>query len=323
MPSTPQSLVLGFAARLPAEVFRPFTESLRASGFKGRFILVLGEYDHRNRALLRGMADEVVDVSPQYRDVGERTHAALNWLRHQRGARRAYPAAFRVAASLGRERAADERWSALEYRLEGLQALRYRHYYDVLTQLAPDTDQVLISDLRDVVFQADPFEQPLEALEVFLEEEGPTLAEEPFNGRWVRNLYGPGRLEQIGAQVPSCSGTVLGPREAMLDYLSRMAGAISWRRRPLGSHDQGVHNNLLRTGALPAARVVPNGTGRVVTLGGVKQVRQDADGRVWNADGTLPAVVHQYDRHPEIIPTLLAAVIRPDAGVSPAPVQHA
>jgi hypothetical protein len=77
------------------------------------------------------------------------------------------------------------------------------------------------------------------------------------------------------------------------------ATAIVWRRRPLGSHDQGVHNYLLRTGRLETM-IVTNGTGRVLTMGGMSHIRRADDGTVLNDNGTIPAILHQSARKPQI-----------------------
>jgi hypothetical protein len=151
-----------------------------------------------------------------------------------------------------------------------------------------------------VVFQDDPFAEPVTGLEVFLEDAAQHLEHDAFNSRWIADLFGSARLAEIGSNVISCSGTVIGSREAMLRYLSRMAAAIHWRRRPLGCHDQGIHNHLLRAGQLAPVQVVRNEHGRVLTMGAMKTYRQDEFGRVLNADGTVPAVVHQFDRHPRL-----------------------
>ena len=246
------------------------------------------------------LADITICVDDDYQmSLGPAVARVLRRLRDTRRVRRVYPSMFHLATVIGRERYALDRWRTLEFHLEGLQALRYAHYYEIL-QRTPDTDQVLLTDVRDVLFQSDPFTPPAQQLEVFLEEPGLTIGSEPFNRRWIHNLYGADELAAIGGLTASCSGTVAGPRDAVLNYLKEMSEAIMTRRRPLGSHDQGVHNHLLRHDRFPHARIVPNGYGRVLTMGGMRQVRRDAEGRALNHDGTVPAVIHQYDRHPTI-----------------------
>jgi hypothetical protein len=307
MTSTPRSLVLGFAASLPADSFRPFVTSLRATGYRGRFGLITAKCTPDQREQFRELADLHWDVDDQFlaQAASPRQIATLRWLRSQRGARRLYPKAFQVAARLTRERDQQARWERLEYELEGLQALRYRLYYAFLQDVAPDADVIMVSDLRDVLFQADPFDPPVDGLELFLEDPKSRLGTEPFNRRWLASLYGPGRMAAIADECTSCSGTTFGTRDAMLDYLTQMSHAIQWRRQPLGAHDQGVHNHLLRSGQFRNATIVQNGLGRVLTMGMLDDVGMAEDGSVLNGDGSLPPVLHQYDRHIDLAPQLL------------------
>jgi hypothetical protein len=92
----------------------------------------------------------------------------------------------------------------------------------------------------------------------------------------------------------------------MMAYLSEMIAGIIWRRRPMGPLDQGVHNALFHGGRLADSRVIPNEYGRVLTLGLMSSPHVNEEGYLVNADGSLPAVVHQWDRHPELVPRLRA-----------------
>jgi len=310
MASTPSSLVLGVATWLAPEHFEPFARSLRATGYRGRLGMILGHYDPATARGFDGLADFTITVDDSYADVNPTLARALRAVRTVRGVRRTYSRAFRLA-SRARESRALARWSALEFELEGLQSLRFGHYYDVVQREGAGADQVLLSDMRDVLFQADPFETPVEGLEVFLEEPHMTIADEWFTHRWMLSLYGQEEVSELAHEVASCSGTVVGDRASMLRYLREMSQAIVWRRRPLGSHDQAVHNHLLRTGRLDPVEIVANGAGRVLTMAEMADIRRDADGRVLNADGSLPAVLHQYDRHPTLAGELVERLAGP------------
>jgi hypothetical protein len=74
----------------------------------------------------------------------------------------------------------------------------------------------------------------------------------------------------------------------------------------MGSHDQAVHNGLIHTGRLPSAKVVPNEDGRVLTVGRMAALHMSDSGVLLNADGSIPAVIHQWDRHPSLISRLRA-----------------
>lgn len=314
MGSTSSSLVLGLAAGLPTESIEPCVRSLRASGYRGRVGLVLAKNDAATARQLEGLADLTLTADQRYRSPAPKLvirclRAARN-RRERKAFKRAYNGAFMVWAAACRERHSREHWERLEFTFEGLQALRYKYYYEILQTDARDADQVLLTDLRDVLFQRDPFEEPLDSLEVFLEVPSHALATEVSNRTWNEALFDPSYLERFGDLTVSCSGTVIGPRAAILDYLKEMQGETIWRRRPLGAADQAIHNYLIRTDRLPAARVVANEHGRVLTMFEMTSVRRNAAGEICNADGSVPAVLHQYDRIPslaaELVPRLTA-----------------
>ncbi len=306
MASTPSSLVLGCATHLPASVFRPFVHSLRASGFQGRLGLVLGHYPPEQLREFAALADFTVAVSGEYEEVNARLVGTLRFLRSRGRTRVLYPAAFAAASRARGGRGAAARWRALELTLEGLQALRYAHYHEIVARAGADVDQVFITDLRDVLFQRDPFDPPLGGLELALEEPRVTIATEPWTRAWMQDVYGAREVAALGAEVVSCSGTTIGRREDMLRYLSAMSQEIEGRWIPFGSHDQAVHNHLLRHGRLGEVTLAQNGRGRVLTMAGMSRVERDGEGRVLNADGTVPAVLHQYDRFRGLAVDLLA-----------------
>jgi hypothetical protein len=301
-----RALVLGAYSHYPIEMLQPFVHSLRATGFQGRFHVVAAGYDTAGLSRLRELADHVRAVDDDYSPRPPRASSALALARRQRGLRRFYPALFEAVARVGSERNSLEKWRNLEFHLEGLQSLRYEHYYRSLVEDAPDADVVMLTDLRDVVFQRDPFADPVTGLEVYLEDSSEQIGSDGFNTRWVRDLYGKRSVDAWRGRPVSCSGVVVGTRPAIMTYLVEMIAGIVWRRRPMGAHDQGVHNGLLQSGRLALAKVVLNEQGRVITLGRVSAPHVREDGVVVNADGTVPAVVHQWDRHPLLLSRIAA-----------------
>jgi len=308
--STERSLVLGAYSGLPARFVEPFAASLRATEFKGSFCIVAGRCEPQERARLEALADSVIDADPEYPDERRIARTLLARLRRTRGLRRVYAPTFKAVARGTSFRT----WSSLEYHLEGLQALRYRHYHRIILEREPAPDFVLLTDLRDVVFQRDPFADRVDGLELFFEDASVRFGEDHFNTRWIRDVYGHAQLDRMRGNPVSCSGTVVGTRQAMLAYLAEMIGQIALQRGPIGSRDQAVHNVLIASGRLPSALLVRNGYGRVLTLGAMKTFELASDGKVLNADGSVPAVLHQWDRHR----ALAARVERPPA-VSLAP----
>lgn len=86
----------------------------------------------------------------------------------------------------------------------------------------------------------------------------------------------------------------------MSRYLAKMSAEVAKHSRPLGSHDQGIHNYLLRNGLLAPVTVYANGQGPVLTMSIGYKYRQDSAGHLINDDQMVVPVVHQYDRHPNL-----------------------
>lgn len=177
---------------------------------------------------------------------------------------------------------------------------RYRCYLDFLLTNAGGYSKVLISDVRDVYFQGDPFEAPGVAdFTSFFEPGGVTCAEER-NHRWIKAVYGSKVANEMADHGVICSGVSIGSTTGMLDYLRRMSDEIS-SRAVIPYSDQGIHNVLIRQGSLRAS-ILENRDSLTLTAGidtSGTDYRIDGD-RILSPDGSAFRVVHQFDRHPDL-----------------------
>jgi len=294
-----RTLVAGAFWGLPAELLAPFAASLQSTGFSGRLLILAAHLPPAEIDRLRELADEVEVVDPPSGLLTKATASLLKRLKLQRGLRRLYPRAFRLAVRLAPRGRRDAWWAKLELSLHGLQSLRYEGYAAYLDRRADEYDAVLIADVRDVIFQRTPFDPMPTGLEVFLEEPRTTLSSPGFNSSWGRDLYGP-RWTEVGDGPVSCSGVTAGTATDVHRYCRTMAAEVRTARIGLGPRDQAIHNWLLRQGQLNPVEQVVNGSGRVFTVDQYVMPTLDERGLILNADGSVPAVVHQYDRHPSL-----------------------
>ena len=292
-------LILGCHWGLDASLLDSLLTSIEIEGLADSVVLVVAQSDEQTVVALRQRVT-VLEVDERFPSKAPAVAVRiLRTLKSTRGLRKHYPACFRLMLRLLRAAPGTAIAEDLEFQLHGLQSLRYKLYLDYLTDHAPNATHIAICDLRDVVFQGDPF-VGLEGLEVYLEDDTSRFTADGFNGRWIRDLYGDAELERIASEPVSCSGVTIGKRAPMIRYLKLMAEEIAQQRFPLGPHDQAVHNHLLASGLLDFATTIPNGQGRVATLGLQPDIEVDSSGLVRNSDGTVPAVVHQHDRHAHI-----------------------
>lgn len=182
-------------------------------------------------------------------------------------------------------------------------ALRYWLYRQYLEESAVRYGSILLTDLRDVVFQRDPFSFPWSGgLNCVLEDRRMTIGRCPHNAHWVATHQGREALGRIADQPISCSGTTVGDHDATQRYLEIMLDRLlpfDGGERIAG-YDQGVHNMLVHTGMLDNLTLHDN-AGPVVTLGHtVGEPAIDDEGFVLNESGERAHLVHQYDRKPNL-----------------------
>jgi hypothetical protein len=103
-----------------------------------------------------------------------------------------------------------------------------------------------------------------------------------------------------------CAGVTVGPGELVLRYLQVMADYLLRLPHQGVGLDQAVHNYVLHKGLVPGARLIPNGSGMVSTLGIVPEARVN--------ELLSSAVLHQYDRHPAVSARLLDSLGPADPG---------
>lgn len=177
---------------------------------------------------------------------------------------------------------------------------------------APDGvayNRLLLADVRDVVFQGDPFRQAPPGRVLFFLESRRTLGTCPINADWMTRAYGEAALRELANQPVSCAGTIMGTPDGLLEYLALMVRdlvAVPPQHRFSGV-DQAVHNYILGKGLLNGAVAVPNGAS-VMTVASEPPtgVQLDAASRIVNDDGRISEVVHQYDRDPMVLAAVAA-----------------
>eukprot|EP00940_MAST-03C_sp_MAST-3C-sp2_P000001 g1.t1 len=170
------------------------------------------------------------------------------------------------------------------------------------------------TDFRDVFFQDDPFKSIPSGYDLILAEEYKNVKIRtcPYNSDWIRTCWGDTFLNKIGDNSPICSGTIMGTPAGMEALRVAMLAEMekSNKKRDCSARDQGHLNYLYFADKLHVPTLVePRGTGIVNTVGYITPRSTitrylNADGLAKNEDGSISAVVHQYDRFPQLSATL-------------------
>ncbi|WP_409019086.1 hypothetical protein [Brevundimonas vesicularis] len=171
-----------------------------------------------------------------------------------------------------------------------------------LLEERPWVRHALLTDVRDVVFQGNPFGSQPASLDVFSEGDTP-LRGHDFNMKYLRAIAGDSLAQALGEKACICVGTVMGERESLIRFcrLILLLGAIP--RSAIGGAfgaDQATANLAVHLGLIEA-EIHPNFR-RVATLGLTPPGRCHFDGAfIRNPDGSASPIVHQHDRHPDLL----------------------
>ena len=187
-------------------------------------------------------------------------------------------------------------------------ARRYAIYLDYLRAGLARYDQVMISDVRDVVFQRNPFDGITSPkCHFYLESAVRTIGEDPTNWRWVRGCFSAAEAERLAPCRISCSGITIGGASAILAYLERMVARIRtmpWRiyRRIGHGYDQAIHNYLVHLDPAIDGIVVDNNR-HIATMALEPRAfyRVDRESLIYGPDNHLFPICHQYDRFPDLL----------------------
>jgi FkbM family methyltransferase len=157
----------------------------------------------------------------------------------------------------------------------------------------------MITDVRDVFFQSNPFIIPF-SHEVCFAAEDRIIADEVCNASWITDIYGKKIFDEICGETITCSGTTLGTASAMTAYITMMCQELSWRRYDyLTACDQGFHNYIAWKIRPGFARV--DLEDRIFnTIGLTNSSRIEVVGDLVLVDGAAPPVIHQWDRHEKL-----------------------
>ncbi|BCS87951.1 hypothetical protein [Pseudodesulfovibrio sediminis] len=181
--------------------------------------------------------------------------------------------------------------------------LRYFLYTEWLATCGQTYDRILLADVRDVIFQREPFSYPWpDGISCTLEDGSATIGNCPHNSHWVQGHLGDDMLARLADRPISCSGTTVADQPAMLDYLEKQTDSLRTYvpAHRMAGYDQAIHNMLIHTGRLDNMTLFDN-SGPILTLGQTQgEPAQDAEGYILNDVGEQAHLVHQYDRKPAL-----------------------
>ena len=267
-----KQLILGLVSKLSLEQVKPFFWSLEKTGYRGDICMVVGESGAATQSFLRARRVQLVPFQKAF----------------LRGFS-AWSARLPRAVLSSRRSAAFNRQLAPAYMHP--RCARYFFYLLYLQECGGNYSHVMLSDVRDVLFQARPFAHDVpDGLSVFLEEPGSGAA--GTNSR--------------GHRPAVATGVIMGTTAAIRAHLTCMTNTLC-KQGGRGPIDKAVHNSLLSQDPPPKLRCFENFSGPVLNLAGLNpsEIQISAQNQILSSSGKVVSVLHQYDRHPDLAQKLL------------------
>lgn len=171
---------------------------------------------------------------------------------------------------------------------------RFFSYLDFLARHADEYDHVMLTDLRHVVLQSDPFAKPLPT-EIVYALQRRRLGDAEELRDCMTQAYGEAVALNMRDCLVSCVGTTVGTASGILRYLVAMTHELSARSQPVtGRIDHAVHNYVARMHPLRDAWVDPTDS-IVATMQDMpaRSIRVSEQGVL--IDGRPVPVLHQWD----------------------------
>ena len=306
---TPTPLIMGSATGYTFGQIAHFVKSLRATGYTGDLVLLTHDLSPEDAAAFVQYKVTAVPAEQTLRQCGDdfkyRRFHGRKWSKLHRSY-------FSVIDHLPLPRPTRDALLGRANRLfHHIACSRYSYYLEYLKGPGKHYDQVIFADVRDVVFQADPFPAIADVeLGFALEPRHYCYGTGTPDDAWLKKLYGESEWETLHGKRTSCCGTLFGTRTALITYLEIMCREMARLSTTImGYHgfDQAAHNFLWHRGAFGQPTRFENFDGPVFTMGTAKpeSIRRNDNGELINEDGSVIAVLHQFDRHPELEEALL------------------
>ncbi len=191
-------------------------------------------------------------------------------------------------------------------------ASRFLKYLDIIVE-QKSYKNYLLADVRDVFFQSNPFMNLPndDYMYMFTEDPAVTLDIEEHHIRMMSRLFGPDELQKFKNKKIICSGTILGTRNKMLvflDIFARYLVEIKNKNPNICFEmllDQVITNHICYLQDFGKQIKIKNNGDIVGTIGHCithpnHSGDMKLDGDVIYLDDKVPAIIHQYDRSPDL-----------------------
>jgi hypothetical protein len=174
---------------------------------------------------------------------------------------------------------------------------RYYLYHNFLNENSDRYNNILLTDVRDVYFQADPFNANWSSDAITVAKECLNVSDEFWNTKWILKKYGSHIYSSLQDKTILCSGTTFGSAILISQYINKMVESLFYGEyHPMS--DQAVHNYLIYSRKIEPVIFADNYQGPIMTLGLENEwnIKINQDRKVLLNNGDVAPILHQYDR---------------------------
>jgi len=194
---------------------------------------------------------------------------------------------------------------------------RFLKFFDFLKENT-NYNNILISDVSDVYFQSDPFEDLKGEFIFFAEEEDLIkIGENGFNSRWILQCFGNNELEKIKNNPIICCGTIIGSYNNVLEYCKKSSSEMMRVKNENPQSfsdmmDQGIHNYICYNNMdlFIGPSIKKNGD-FFATVGITATENPNSiliSGSLISVNEKTPRIIHQYNRSPELSSLIISSI---------------
>lgn len=184
------------------------------------------------------------------------------------------------------------------FRVNGIHGNLLRHLFFALfvNMYEKDFDRVIILDIYDTIFQRDPFNEDFSLGKVQFSYETVKYSKNRVNLRWLKAIDPKFKKSFYYRLYPICSGLFGGTTTALIKFYRKYVNLSYWEWINTKCQDQGLLNYLWYHHKLDDVMYVDFKHHLVSAYCSDFSWEYSEKGFTQYKDGTVPAVMHQYDR---------------------------
>jgi len=179
---------------------------------------------------------------------------------------------------------------------------RFIFYLRYLVENGKDYQNVMLTDIRDVIFQRNPFGEDLkDNICFFLEDPVQTFSYSELNYKWLTDATDACTASKYVNDTVSCAGVTIGSVNRVIDYLNYIKGKLDFRAELPWGLDQGIHNSYVYNIKPVGMVLYKNEQPFVYNMGAYQPYKLNSKNEVVNKEDQSYQIIHQYDRFGELL----------------------